>query len=87
MLVSRVQSEVVLQDKSRQPHIVCWNRCALFSELAEQRVKMNPATLDWMGPACSRRFVMSCAPPQMGDVQARSWCFISTSRGIVIPNR
>ena len=34
MLVSCVQSKVVLEYKSRQPHIVRRNRCALFPELA-----------------------------------------------------
>ncbi len=35
VLVSCVQGKVVLQYKSRQPHIVRRNRCALFPELAE----------------------------------------------------
>ena len=35
VLVSCVQGKVVLQDESRQPHIVRRNRCALFPELAE----------------------------------------------------
>ncbi len=35
MLVSRVLGKVVLQYKSRQPHIVRRNRCPLFSELTE----------------------------------------------------
>jgi hypothetical protein len=37
VLVSGVQGKVVLQDKSRQPHIVRRNRCALFPELTEHR--------------------------------------------------
>jgi hypothetical protein len=37
MLVSRVEPKVVLQYKSRQPHIVRRNRRALFPELAEHR--------------------------------------------------
>jgi hypothetical protein len=35
VLVSSMQGKVVLQDKSRQPHIVRRDRCALFPELAE----------------------------------------------------
>jgi hypothetical protein len=35
VLVSRVQGKVVLQYKSREPHIVRRNRCALFPELPE----------------------------------------------------
>src|SRR5204862_4970044 len=35
--VSRVQGDVVLQDESRQPHIVRRNRCPLLTELTEDR--------------------------------------------------
>ena len=37
MLVSGVQSKVVLQDQSREPDVVCGNWCALLSELAVHR--------------------------------------------------
>ena len=37
VLVSRVQGQIVLQDQSRQPHVVRRNRRALFPELAKQK--------------------------------------------------
>jgi hypothetical protein len=42
VLVSGVQSKVVLQNESREPHIVSRNRCTLLSKLAEHgRVMMR----------------------------------------------
>ena len=35
MFVPRVQREIVLKDQGSEPHIIGWNRCALFAELAE----------------------------------------------------
>ena len=40
VLVSCMQGKIVLQDKRRQPHVVRWNRGALFPELAEERCVM-----------------------------------------------
>src|SRR6185437_10493536 len=37
VLVSRMQYEIVLQDQSGQPHVVCWNRRALLPKLAKNR--------------------------------------------------
>ena len=42
VLVPGVQSKIVLQDQSREPHVVCGNWCALLSELAEHgRIVMS----------------------------------------------
>ena len=35
MFVLRVQGEIVLENQGSEPHIVCWNRSALFPELPE----------------------------------------------------
>src|SRR5215467_12723614 len=37
VLVPRVQCEIMLQSERCQPHVICRNRCTLFSKLPENR--------------------------------------------------
>jgi hypothetical protein len=35
VFIPGVQDKIMLENKGSEPHVICWNRCPLLSELAE----------------------------------------------------